>query len=281
MKILKVINNNVVSCRAEGGGELIAMGRGLGYGAHPGDFLAENKAEKIFRMDTQTDTDKLKDLLESLPPEQIELCSRIISYAVQMLGKPLSKTIYLTLTDHIAFAVGRMQEGKVFQNPLLTEVRIFYPREFAVGRHALELIRKELGAAFPDDEAASIALHLVNAEYDTSLSETMHITQALHDILLILKQWPGICVREESLAYDELTVHLKFLVMRTFAGEEETRSEPAFVHAIRETYPVEYDCAQAIARYLEKQSGHAISPEKRAYLAVHLCRGNNRKERGN
>lgn len=274
MRVLKIINNNVVSCTDEAGRESIAMGKGIGFGAHAGDELPGAQVEKLFRMDTQGDTDRLADLLATLPAEQITVCTQIIAYASHTVNKRLSKSIYITLTDHICFAIGRKQEGLVFQNPLLTEVRIFYPREFAAGRHALTLISDQLGVDFPEDEAASIALHLVNAEYDTSISDTMHITQALHDILGILNRWPGLALREDSLYYDELTVHLKFLAMRTFAGTGDDHAEPAFVHTIQTTYPSEYACAGAVARYLEKQSGHAVSGECRAYLALYIHRSN-------
>ena len=64
-------------------------------------------------------------------------------------------------------------------NPLLTEVRVFYPIEFAVGKYALELIHNELGVVLSDDEAASIALHLVNAEFDSSMNATMRATRSV------------------------------------------------------------------------------------------------------
>lgn len=55
----------------------------------------------------------------------------------------------------------------LFGNPLLREVRTFYREEYLIGTFALDLIERRLGIAFPADEAASIALHIVNAEYNT------------------------------------------------------------------------------------------------------------------
>ncbi len=51
----------------------------------------------------------------------------------------------------------------LFGNPLLREVRTFYREEYLIGTFALDLIERRLGIAFPADEAASIALHIVNA----------------------------------------------------------------------------------------------------------------------
>ena len=79
-----------------------------------------------------------------------------------MLGRQLSESIYLTLTDHVNFALERMHRGIQLHNALVTEMRVFYPGEFAVGQYALEQIAAQEGVQLPEDEAASIAMHLVN-----------------------------------------------------------------------------------------------------------------------
>ncbi|MDE7250236.1 MAG: PRD domain-containing protein, partial [Lachnospiraceae bacterium] len=53
------------------------------------------------------------------------------------------------------------REGMDFSNILFDEVRLFYPVEYSVGRYALELIEERTGCRLQEDEAASIALHLI------------------------------------------------------------------------------------------------------------------------
>ena len=272
MQILRVINNNVISCIDENGREIVAMGRGLGFGVRPGACLDEKKAEKVFRMDSQVETDKLKALLGTLPQSQLDVCNQIVESAGKMLGRRLSKSIYLTLSDHISFAIERFHQGLLFHNALLTEARLFYPQEYAVGRYALDLIKNRLDIAFPEDEAASIALHLVNAEYDNSLSGIIHITQALHDVLSILKSQDGLRLMPGTLAYDELIVHIKFLVLRIFSDGEIRKSDPEFDALVRRAFPMEYACAEAVAHHLQKASGRSVTDEDKAYLALHLHR---------
>lgn len=272
MKILKIINNNVVSCVDEFGRESVAMGKGLGFASRSGMELAQDKVEKIFRLQSQSETDRLKDLFSSISEEQIELCSQIIAYAGESLSKLLNPSIYLTLTDHINFAISRIKQGIVFHNALLTEVRTFYPREFAVGKYAIELIQQTTGVPFPEDEAASIALHLVNAESDASISETVRMTQALHDILEILRQSKEITLREDSTYFDEFTVNLKFLVIRIFNGQDKDFLLPELMEAVRNSYPQEYACAALVTEYLEKQSQHTVSEETKVYLAMNIRR---------
>ena len=46
MLVEKVINNNIVSAFDDTGKELVVMGRGLGFGARPGQPVDEKKIEK-------------------------------------------------------------------------------------------------------------------------------------------------------------------------------------------------------------------------------------------
>lgn len=273
MKVLRVINNNVVSCMDDSGHEAVAMGRGLGYFAKPDAALDETRVEKVFHMTNRSETVRLEALFANLSPDLIELCTRIIAYATENLNNRLNPSVYLTLTDHISFSIDRIRQGIPLQNALLYEVRTFYPQEFAIGKYALNMIEKERGIRLPEDEAASIALHLINAEYDSSLSETLHTTQALHDVLDLLRSCSGIRLQEDSIYYNELVTHLKFLVLDVFSSSdtcENTAEEPCCSDAIKQYYPAEYACAESVADYLEEKSGHRIASEKRAYLAMSI-----------
>lgn len=274
MKVVKVINNNVVSCLDAAGREVIAMGKGLGFQARSGDNISAAQIEKVFRMDTQKEFDSFKNLLEAIPAEQIELCNQIISYAAEILDRKLRENLYLTLTDHISFAIEQCENGRFFHNALLTEVRIFYPKEFAVGKYALALLKSRLGLNFPEDEAASIALHLVNAEYDGSINTTMHITQTLHDILKMLSSAKTLRLDIHSPYYDEFTIVLKFMVFRAFGGQaaDSSKAENAFVGSVKRIYLREYEACTKVAQLLEQQTGTRIAEQDVANLAVQLHR---------
>ena len=65
MQIVRAINNNIVSCLDENGQEVIVMGKGLGFHAKTCSEISESQIEKMFRMDSQKETDKLKALFSS------------------------------------------------------------------------------------------------------------------------------------------------------------------------------------------------------------------------
>ena len=272
MKVVKAINNNVVSCLDDQGQELVVMGRGLGFHVRCGDTLRSDGIEKIFRMDSPEEFTKLKNLFAQLPPELLELCSGIIDYANQVLGRRLNHSIYLTLTDHIQFAIERRRQGLMLPNALSTEVRVFYPEEYAIGKYAREQILLRQQVSLPEDEAASIALHIVNAEYTGSMSTTMRTAHVLNPITAILESWPGLQLQKDHLSYDELLVHLKFMAMHVFTQERDCWDDDTLPAAIEQVIPEAYACARAICNYLTEQSGHAVCSADLACLAMCIRR---------
>lgn len=273
MRILKPINNNVVSAMDDDGREVIVTGRGIGFRAIVGDFIPKNDVEKVFRMDSQNQTERLKDLFANLPMQHMRVSDRIISYAKDKLGMHLNQSIYITLTDHINFAVRRLKQGIPFSNPLLMEVRRFYPQEFIIGQYALEEIERELGLAMAVDEAASIALHMVNAEYDSpTMNETLNMTRLIQSIIELVRGFPDFCFDDDSMDYERFVTHLKYLVQRVYRPEQNPRVDTAFVEAIGEIYPTECDYSVRVAEFVEQKTGHCCSQEEKAYLAVHLHR---------
>ena len=114
MKIIKVINYNVVSALDKDAEEVVIMGIGIGFHAKPGQIVNEEQIEKTFRLEDK----KFARLVERLPVEYLKLSDQIITYAKNNIGLKLHQSIYLTLTDHISFAIERYKKGMQFDNPL-------------------------------------------------------------------------------------------------------------------------------------------------------------------
>ncbi|OYP05116.1 transcription antiterminator LicT, partial [Lachnotalea glycerini] len=181
--------NNIVSAYDENNREIVVMGRGLGFGRKLGDMIDDIKIEKIFRMDNEAESERLQSVLADIPLEHIQISNDIITYSKTVISKKLNKNIYITLTDHINFAIDRYKQGLNFKNALLWEIKKFYSAEYEVGKKALEMIKETLGIELPDDEAASIAMHLVNAEFGTDMPNTIDITKLIQNVLKIIKYY--------------------------------------------------------------------------------------------
>ena len=190
------------------------MGRGLGFGVRPGQPVNEKKIEKVFRIKSRDTADQLKELLADMPLERVQISADIISFAKSNLNLKLNQSIYVTLTDHINFAIDRFEQGINLQNALLWEIKRFYPHEFELGRYALELVKERIGVELPEDEAGFIALHFVNAEYGTDIRDAFRFPNQLKDILEITSDELGIVLDERTLHYERFVTHLKFLLQR-------------------------------------------------------------------
>lgn len=272
MRIEKIINNNIVSSTDENGREVVVMGRGLGFKMKEGMEIPENKVEKIFRLDNEDMLNRFKTLLSKLPPEHLQISTEIINYAKKVLKKPLNQNIYITLTDHINFAIERFHENMLFPTPLIREVRSFYREEYLIGEYGIALIEQRLGIRLPVDEAASMALHVVNAEYNTAMRDTINITQLIQQVAGIVTEYFHISLDERSLNYERFITHLKFLAQRIYSKEPLDSTAPGFSQMVSEMYPSEYICGQKIQYFIKETYGHEVTNEEVAYLAVHIRR---------
>lgn len=98
MKVLNVINNNVVSSLDEKNREIVVMGKGIGFHKKPGERIADTQVEKVFRLPDETH-DRFMKLVQDISYTHMKLASDIIDYACEHVGRKLRKSIYVTLTD--------------------------------------------------------------------------------------------------------------------------------------------------------------------------------------
>lgn len=272
MIIDKVINNNIISAFDENGREIVAMGRGLGFGTKKGQTVEESKIEKVFRIKSKDTAERLKELLADMPIERVQLSADIIAYAKSSLNLKLNQSIYVTLTDHINFTIDRYENGINLQNALLWEIKKFYPREFNLGKIALKLIRERMNVDLPEDEAGFIALHFVNAECGTDIRDAFRFPNQLKDILEITSTELGIVLDERTLHYERFVTHLKFLLQRVYRKELLPNEENELAELMRTKYPKEYTCSRKVAEYIKASTGCKLSGEEVMYLAIHIRR---------
>ncbi|MGI6778872.1 MAG: BglG family transcription antiterminator LicT [Acetivibrionales bacterium] len=272
MKVIKIINNNIVSSLDENGNELVVMGRGLGFQAKSGQMIDESKVEKVFRMETNEQARRLGSLLADMPIEYVQLVNSIISEAKKTIDKEMNKNLYITLIDHIGFAIERCKQGIEFSNPLLWEIKKFYPQEFKVGQKAVSIINSRFNTRLTEHEAASIAMHFVNAELGSELPEVMDITKIIQDVLKIVKYHFNVVLDEESLSYERFITHLKFFSQRIVTGTNAIEANDELNSIIKSHYPYEYKCAQKIKKYINDRYHAEVSEEEMTYLTIHIKR---------
>ncbi|MCM3602539.1 PRD domain-containing protein [Robertmurraya korlensis] len=276
MKIAKVYNNNVISAFNEKKEELVVMGRGLAFQKKPGDSVDEDKIEKIFALKNNDMSEKFKTLLYEVPIEYMEVTEDIIKIAKSRLGRNLNDSIYISLTDHIHFAVERNQNGYDIKNALLWEIKRFYKQEFVIGMEALKIIQEKLGVLLPEDEASFIAMHIVNAELNQEMPNVANITKVMQDILNIVKYHFKIDFDEESLNYFRFITHLKFFAQRLYSKTYIEDDDPFLFETVREKHRAAFECTEKINEYIENQFDYSLTNNEKLYLIIHIQRVVNR-----
>ena len=270
--IEKVINNNIISAYEKSGAEVIVMGRGIGFKKKQGEVVPADQISKIFRIKSRTLTEQFKELLANMPLERVRISDEIISHAKDHLKLKLNQSIYVTLTDHINFAIERVSQGIEPQNALLWEIKRFYPQEFQLGIYALELIQDRLGILLPEDEAGFIALHFVNAEYGTDIRDAVKFPDQMQAIVDIVEHELGILLDESSLHYERFMTHIKFLIQRIYRKELLSSEDRELSLMMQRKYPREYECSVKVAEYIMQATGSRLSEEEIMYLSVHIRR---------
>lgn len=269
MQIQKVINNNIVTSIDHKQREIIVMGKGLGFGRKSGEEIPAEKIEKVFLIRDSENSNRFETLLESMPLDYVKTADKVIGHIKQSIGDELNENIYITLTDHISFAVERYHKGIPIKNALLWETKKFYQREFEIGMEALKIIEKELSVELPEDEAGFIALHIVNAQVNNDMNKSMTMIKLIQDILNIVKYFYNMEI-EQGYDYERFTMHLKYFIQRIYSGHEEKSTDEEFVKIIAAQYPKAYECSGKIREYIFKKLEYLFGEEEMAYLTVHI-----------
>ena len=273
MIVEKVLNNNVVvSIDPKTKKEVILMGSGIAFNKKPGQQIDEKKIEKTFVVDDENLGNKIKKLINQIPEGIFEITDEIITHAIVELNTVLDKQIYVSLADHIAFAVKRFESGIIIKNELLNEVRRVHKAEFKVSLWAVDYINEKLGIELPEDEAGFIALHFVNAGYRETTMKSITSTKIIKDILNIIKYNFAIELDEDDLNYDRLLTHLKYFAKRIVNNNQSNSTDSGFNKMISTTYPEAYECAVKIGDYILKNNDYYVNDDEIVYLTMHIQR---------
>lgn len=273
MKVVKVINNNLVKSFDDNKNEVLVMGCGLGFKKSPGDEIDDSLIERVYTCNEKANSNQLIQLLEKIPLEHIQVTNQIISFAKASLGKKLNKNVYITLADHINFAIQRHNDGVAIRNALLWEIKRFYSHEFLVGKEALNIIQNKLGITLPEDEAGFIALHLVNALMDDiSMQKTTEMTKMIERILTIIKYHFNLELDEYSIHYERFITHLKFFAQRIFSEAIISDQDAQFLEVLKNQYKKEYQCTVKVRDFIKQEYGCELTEDEMIYLTIHIKR---------
>jgi len=273
MRVVKILNNNFLLVENEFGHENIVMGKGLRFLNEVGSELNQNDVEKIFVSKNSSFAKEYIRLIEETPLKYMEVVQEIIYRANERLKGNLHDQIFMTLLDHIIYAIERYKNHIVLQNRLLWEVKKFYPKEYEIGLYSLNYLNEELDMELPDEEAGNIAFHLVNAQTDEmNMEQTMLVIRMIKDIFNILQYQLQMTIHKDSINYSRFLTHMQFFIQRILDDKMLNNHNEFLFDQIQENYQKEMECAYRVRDYVHKTLQIIITKEELMYLAIHIIR---------
>lgn len=268
MKIIKKINNNFALAQDDQGRNLVAYGKGIGFPAMPYVLTDLSKVDRTF-YDVQREH---LPMFYSADEIVITLAMDIVDYARSHIKADISDYLYYVLVDHISFAVERYRNNEYVPMKLSRDIRYNYTEEYDTGLWAWKYINRKMGLNLPKDEAIIIAMHIVESQQSSQISQReISIDQMIDEIMQIVAEHLNIEIREEDFNIYRFETHVRYLIQRIDRQEMDGKNIELYESAV-EKYPESYKCALSIARYLARISGRSVTKEEILYLILHINR---------
>lgn len=276
MIIERVYNNNVVQVRDQDQ-EMVVMGKGLGFQKKAGDTVAKDQIEKRFILEKSHEENQrvseLSRVFQDLSSQELSVILAIIDHGQAVLDQTFDMTLYISLADHLHYAIQRTKEGLAIENPLAWEVRKFYPSFYQIGERALEMIAEDLEVTMAKGEAASIALHFINAQKEDHLLQVnQEATEIVVNCLEIVRLHFGHLAPEDSISYNRFMTHLQYYAQRVISGSVQGSNDDFLYEQVQVNYQAAFACTQKIKAFIESHYPFEMSKDEQVYLTIHIQR---------
>ncbi|TDW16861.1 BglG family transcriptional antiterminator [Breznakia blatticola] len=278
MKIRQILNNNVALVE-RGKIDVIVVSKGISFKKKVGDSIQMDEVEKVFVPDSNDVLENYSYLLSHAEQGTLDATFKIITYAEEHIEEKVNDYLYLTLLDHIDYAIKRAEKSQFIISPLAWEVRKFYPHHYEIGKQAVRIMSEETGIEFPESEAVAIALHFINLqESQVDVKDAIKAMETVNDILTIIRIHFQMQFDEGSMNYNRLVTHLQYFAQRINLGEIYNSEDSELNKQVRIMYPQAYICVNKIRVYLMDRFDKELSKDEETYLMLHIHRVTQRNE---
>ncbi|MBE7097916.1 glucose PTS transporter transcription antiterminator GlcT [Bacillus cereus] len=271
LEIKKVLNNNVIIASHPEHGEVVVIGKGIGFGKKAKDVLEQEQIEKMFVLKNERDREQYKLLVPHVSEKLIELMNDIMFYIQEKAKSPLNEHIHIALTDHISFAIKRLKQGLTIDNPFLVETKMLYPEEYEIAEGVVDLLNSRLQITLPEGEIGFIALHIYSSLTNSDLSSVNQNSRLIAQLVSLIETNLQITLDQESIHYLRLIRHLQYAIERVKKGEKVEESQ-SFADLLKAEYPVCYNLAWKLVKVMQKELQLPVYEAESIYLTMHLQR---------
>ena len=268
-RVIKALNHNgVLAIDMDTNKEYILLGKGIGFGKKVNERMEAPENAHIYLLQQETDRGSTKEIINDIEPEILEIASAIIMEAEKKFKK-VDENILCPLADHIAFAVKRIKNNEQISNPLTQDIKALFSEEYEVACKGKDIIKEVEGIEINEDEIGYIALHIHSSLGNEKISQAMETAMLVRDCITSIEQNIGKTIDIESLSYNRLMSHIKYMVARTLKGETIKLDMNDY---IKERFPKSFEIAEDICRKLGSELNKEIKEVEIGYLAMHIER---------
>lgn len=270
VQAVRKINNNAAICVDGKGRELVALGKGIGFGQLPREVGLAEINRTFYGVD-----EKYLSLIGEMPEDVLEFAGQLADVCRATLSYELSPNLPITLADHIAFMIKRAREHMVVQMPLAYDVQQAHPAEYRLGEMAVRGARKTFGVRIDRHEAVGIALSIVNSaltQSERTARKERDTAVLLEAITRIVEEELGITVDRNSFDYARFATHVQYLIDRVIAGEPIATQNEQLYDEVVAGYPEAAHCARKASALIEGRLGGELTKEEQLYLMLHVNR---------
>lgn len=268
-QVEKVLNNNgILAIDLETQIEYIFVGKGIGFHNKENQQFERLDDVKKYKLQNEKSSEDSLSVVNNVDPIYFDISNEIILVAEQKFGG-IDTKIMLSLADHISFAIERIKNNLNISNPFTSDIRALFLEEYEVALKARDIIKEYTGVTINDDEIGYITLHIHSALTSEHVSRTMSVAILVSNMIEEIEQKFDIHINKDSLSYNRLMTHIKYMITRVLKDEELKVDMSLYV---KTEFPYAFEVAKELCAKLAKELNRTFSEVEIGYLAIHIER---------
>lgn len=267
VKVVKVLNHNVVQAINSLDEEVIVFGKGIGFGVKTDDLISSELVEKEYHFNNRKNKDLYTNLVGMCDENLVTLVEQAITDIEKTFNQKPNENLRVALLDHLNFSIYRFNHGLNISNLFNDELEAMYEKEFAYSRSLLEEINQTMKVNLPDAEIGFITQHIHAALNNDDQSKTNLFMQIIVNSLEYLEAEHGLKYPKNSLEKIRLITHLKFALKR---ANDKSNLKNEFSPEILKNYPKAYKIAKDLSEYILENFNIRFHESEIGYLALHI-----------
>jgi len=267
--VYKVFNNNIILVNSESE-EKILFAKGIGFAKKSGEIIKKGTTvDKIFTIENNENRINFYNMMETVESDFFAVCEEGIYEISKKINKDLNENIHIALIDHLQFAVKRMKNKEIIENPFLIEIQTLYPKEFSLAKMVGNRVSDYCKVEIPDGEIAFIALHIHSAINDGNISNSIKSNYLGSAIVEHVENRLNIKIDRKSLDYARFLTHIKFAMQRIL---ESRHVDNQLGEMIKSTYKESYLIAVEVAEIIGQELKVKVEEDEVTFLTIHIER---------